>query len=207
MELDVECGSSALFRLSLYFLLQLTDEQKKSQLRCFKHLVIHDIISPSGKVHLVNIMSHSAASLHKPTWNCRSKPCQTLWGVLASHLSMAVQQGFTFAFVYATCLNVWRDAFFCATKNPFWVDEELMVRICSTDLSKSLRLHQVGWILLGLLLHALTQAIPGATCRNVFGWKSLSCRKERVRGVSKMMKNTENPFILKKVIRNYLPGS
>eukprot|EP00434_Breviolum_minutum_P007770 symbB.v1.2.006856.t1/scaffold408.1/size210514/14 len=40
-------------------------------------------------------------------------------GVLASHLSMAVQQGFTFAFVY------------------------------------------VGWILLGLLLHALTQAIPG----------------------------------------------
>ena len=153
-------------------------------------------------------MSHSAASLHKPTWNYRSKPCQTLWGVLASHLSMAVQQGFTFAFVYATCLKVGRDAFFFVPqKNPSGLMRSSrwgFAPLIFQNRCDCTRSAGSCWVCCCTPWHKQFQAPPAEM---FLGENHTSCRKERVRGVSKMMKNTETPFILKKVIRNYLPGS
>lgn len=111
----------------------------------------------------MSIQPHRCINLPEIADPNPAKPCEVFW------LLTCPWQFNRASLLHSYMQLVWKleeTRFFCEEKNPGWLMRSSWWGFAPLIFQPSLRLHQVGWILLGLLLHALTQAIPGATCRN-----------------------------------------
>lgn len=149
------------------------------------------------------IQPHRCINLPEITDPNPAKPCEVFW------LLTCPWQFNRASLLHSYMQLVWKleeTRFFVAQKNPSGLMRSSrwgFAPLIFQNRCDCTRSAGSCWVCCCTPWHKQFQAPPA----EIDGWKSHFCRKERVRGVSKMMKNTETPFILKKVIRNYLPSS